>query len=152
MLFRSQHAYDSSQPSEVRRDWAELSLLANRRMRGDSAEGSARELQQGFMLRTWVIEHLGPEHENSDWSPEALGADTLAALGFSPSEAAPLAATWRELPIEQIRELRRHKNLTAHLKCLLATCSPARRAIGFSPGSRHANCCLDHHQAELRNP
>ncbi|NEC68807.1 hypothetical protein [Streptomyces sp. SID9727] len=88
-------------------------MLANRRMLGASAEGSARKLQQDFMLRTWVIEHLGPEDENSGWSPEALGADTLAALAMSPSEAAALVTERRELPIEQIRELRRHKNPTA---------------------------------------
>jgi hypothetical protein len=119
-----QHAYDSSEPREVRRHWAELSLLANRRMLGDGAEGSARELQQEFMLRTWVIEHLGPEDENSDWSPEELGADTLAALAMSPSDAATLATNWRELPIEQIRELRRHRNLTGHLKWLIGHLQP----------------------------
>lgn len=119
-----QQAYDSSQPREMRRHWAELSLLANRRMLGEGAEGSARELQQDFTLRTWVIEHLGPEDENSDWSPEALGVDTLAALAMSPSEAATLATKWRELPIEQIRELRRHKNLTAHLEWLIGHLQP----------------------------
>ncbi|MEV0193142.1 hypothetical protein AB0I39_32005 [Kitasatospora purpeofusca] len=119
-----QHAYDSEKPREVRRRWAGLSLLANRRMLGEGAEGSARELQQGFMLRTWVIEHLGPEDGNSEWSPEALGADTLAALAKSPSEAATLATNWRELPIEQIRELRRHKNLTAHLEWLIGHLQP----------------------------
>lgn len=115
-----QNAYDSSKPREVRRHWAELSLLANRRMLGDGAEGSARILEQEFMLRTWVIEHLGPEDENSNWSPEELGADALAALAMSPSDAATLATNWRELPIEQIRELRRHKNLTGHLKWLIS--------------------------------
>ncbi|WP_121179373.1 hypothetical protein [Streptomyces sp. 1114.5] len=119
-----QHAYDSNQPRDARRHWAELSLLANRRMRGDDVEGSARALQQDFMLRTWVIVHLGPEDENSDWSPEALGADTLAALAYSPSEAAVLARDWRELPIEQIRALRRHKNLTAHLEWLIGHLQP----------------------------
>ncbi|GAA3623737.1 hypothetical protein GCM10022419_131720 [Nonomuraea rosea] len=34
-------------------------------------------------------------------------------------EAAGLAKGWRDLPIEQIRELRRHKNLTAHLETLV---------------------------------
>ncbi|MFF0431672.1 hypothetical protein ACFYU9_05505 [Streptomyces sp. NPDC004327] len=119
-----QHAYDSDQPREVRRRWAGLSLLANQRMLGGGAEGSARELQQDFMLRTWVIEHIGPEDENSDWSPEALGADTLAALAMSPPEAAAIAANWRKVPIEQIRELRRHKILTAHLEWLIGHLQP----------------------------
>ncbi|MFF7976613.1 hypothetical protein [Streptomyces sp. NPDC007905] len=119
-----QHAYDSNQPRDARRHWAELSLPVNRRMRGTGAEGSARELQQDFMLRTWMIDHLGPANENSDWSPEALAADTLAALAFSPSEAAALASNWRELPLEQIRALRRHKNLTAHLEGLIGYLQP----------------------------
>ncbi|MEU2494081.1 hypothetical protein [Streptomyces sp. NPDC007883] len=119
-----QHTYDSDQPREARRHWAELSLLASRSMRGAGAERSARELHQEFMLRTWVIEHLGPEDVNPDWIPETLGDDTLAALAFSPSDAAALASNWRELPIEQIRELRRHKNLTAHLERLIGHLQP----------------------------
>ncbi|MEU2653806.1 hypothetical protein ABZ615_00615 [Streptomyces sp. NPDC007325] len=119
-----QHAYDADQPHDVRRHWAALSLLANRRMSGGGAEGSARALQHDFMLRTWVIEHLGPEDDDSDWNAEALAADTLAALALSPSEAATLATDWRELPLEQIRELRRHKNLTAHLERLIGHLKP----------------------------
>ncbi|MFI1467125.1 hypothetical protein [Streptomyces wuyuanensis] len=53
-----------------------------------------------------------------------MGADTLAALAMSPSEAAALATDWRALPIEQIRELRRHKNLTAHLERLIGRLRP----------------------------
>ncbi|MCZ7462351.1 hypothetical protein [Streptomyces sp. WMMC940] len=90
-----QHAYDSDQPREARRHWAELSLLANRRMRGAGAGRSAREIHQEFVLRTWVMEHLGSEGENPDWIPEALGDDTLAALAFSPSDAAALASNRR---------------------------------------------------------
>ncbi|MFE1853276.1 hypothetical protein [Streptomyces sp. NPDC059489] len=93
-------------------------------MRGIGAQGSTRALQQDFMLRTWVIHHLGPESENSDWSPEALGTDTLAALAMSPSQAATLAGNWRERPTEQIRELRQHKNLTAHLEWLIGHLQP----------------------------
>ncbi|MFE9045241.1 hypothetical protein ACFYOG_30580 [Streptomyces sp. NPDC007818] len=119
-----QHAYDAGQPHEVRRHWAALSLLAIRRMSGGSPERPARELQHDFMLRTWVIEHLGPENDHSDWNAEALGADTLAALALSPSEAAILATDWRELPLERIRELRRHKNLTAHLERLIDHLKP----------------------------
>lgn len=119
-----QHAYDTGRPRAERRHWAELALLANSRMRGTGRAGSARELQQDFMLRTWVIDHLGPTDEASDWNPEALGADTLAALTFSPSEAAALAGDWRGLPFEQIRALRRHKNLTAHVERLTGYLRP----------------------------
>ncbi|WP_181923937.1 hypothetical protein [Streptomyces inhibens] len=44
-----------------------------------------------------------------------MASETLAALDLSPSQASALAGRWRDLAIEQIRELRRHKNLTAHL-------------------------------------
>jgi hypothetical protein len=49
-----------------------------------------------------------------DWNPEALANDTLAALSLEPRRAESLAAGRRDLPIEQIGDLRRHKNLTAH--------------------------------------
>ncbi|GAA2426303.1 hypothetical protein GCM10010433_27840 [Streptomyces pulveraceus] len=52
-----------------------------------------------------MFDRLGP-----DWSPEALASDTLA---FTPTQAASLAKGWRDPPIDQIRELRWHKNLTA---------------------------------------
>lgn len=118
------HAYNSGHPQESRRQWAKLSLLANRRML-DGAEGtSARVAQQDFMLRMWVIDRLGPDRTDHDWSPEALASDTLDALTFTPTQAAGLAEGWRDLPIERIRELRWHKNLTAHLDCLIEYLAP----------------------------
>ncbi|NUV61168.1 hypothetical protein [Streptomyces sp. CAI-85] len=119
-----QHAYDSNRSYDARRRWAELSLLANRRMLHRGVEGSTRELRQEFALRTWVIEYLGPDDDNSAWSPDALGADTLATLRLSPLDAAASAGNWIELPIEQIRELRRYKNLTAHLERLVGHLRP----------------------------
>ncbi|MFD7322999.1 hypothetical protein ACFV9D_18210 [Streptomyces sp. NPDC059875] len=118
------HAHNSSHPREARRQWAKLSLLANRRML-DNAEGpSARVAQQDFMLRMWVIDRLGPDDTDPDWSPEALASDTLDALTFTLAPPAGLAEGWRDLPIEQIRELRWHKNLTAHLDNLVGYLEP----------------------------
>jgi hypothetical protein len=91
----------------------------------DNADGnSTRVAQQEFMLRTWVIDRLGPDNSNPDWSPDALASDTLDALTFTPTQAASLAEGWRDLPIEQTRELRRHKNLTAHLESLVGHLAP----------------------------
>ena len=118
------HAYYSDQPREVRRQWAKLSLLANRRMHGDGPGDPTREVQQDFMLRMWVIEHLGRDDKDPDWSPARLAADTLDVLALTPSDAGALGGNWRELPIEQIRGLRRHKNLTAHLERLLGHLQP----------------------------
>ncbi|MFE1437403.1 hypothetical protein [Streptomyces sp. NPDC058739] len=118
------HAYRADRPSHARRLWAELSLLANRRLRELGAGGSAREDRQDVALRMWVIDRLGPQDENPDWSPEALGADTLAALTLSPSDAVARAHNWRGLPLAEIRELRRHKNLTAHLERLIGHLRP----------------------------
>ncbi|MFG2772141.1 hypothetical protein [Streptomyces sp. NPDC048350] len=117
-------AYNSSHPQEVRREWAKLSLLANRRMLDDAEGPSARVAQQDFMLRMWVIDRLGPEGTDPDWSPEALASDTLDTLTLTPTQAAGLAEGWRDLPIEQIRELRWHKNLTAHLESLVGYLEP----------------------------
>ena len=124
-LVAQQHAYDSDQPSGTRRRWAELSLLANQRMHSDGPRCSAREIQQELMLRMWVIDHLGPEEEDPNWSPDRLASDTLDALALTPSEAEALASNWRELPIEQIRELRQHKNLTLHLDSLIRYLRPS---------------------------
>lgn len=75
------------------------------------------------MLRTWVIDQLGPD-DDPNWSPETLAADTIAALALSPAEARALADHWRDLGVEQIGELRRHKNLTAHLDRLVNHLEP----------------------------
>lgn len=114
-LVAQQQAFNDAHAREIRRQWAKLSLLANRRMLDDTPWSAARVAAQDFMLRTWVIDRLGPDETDPDWSPEALASDTLAALDLTPTQAAGLAARWRGLPIERIRELRRHKNLTAHL-------------------------------------
>ncbi|MBE1602543.1 hypothetical protein [Streptomyces stelliscabiei] len=105
------HAYDADAPRAARRQWAELSLRANQRLPGDSPWDRARKTHHDFMLRMWVIDQLGPDHEHQDWNPETLPADTIAALAFTPVEARALADHWRDLPVERIGELRRHKNL-----------------------------------------
>jgi hypothetical protein len=79
----------------------------------------AWRLQNNFMLRTWIIEHLGADEGDADWDPHALAADTLAALTLEPGQARAAAASWPTLPIEQIAELRRHKNMTTHLDRLI---------------------------------
>jgi hypothetical protein len=125
------HAYDSSHPLETRRQWAKLSLLANRRML-PAGEGYAhprratavRVAHQEFMLRMWVIEQLGLDDTDPDWSPKALASDTLDALTFTPAQAAALADGWSNLAIKQIRELRWHKNLTAHVERLVGYLAP----------------------------
>jgi hypothetical protein len=76
-------------------------------------------LSQNFMLRVWVIEHLGPDVD-ADWNPESLAADTLAALTLEPGQACALSASWRTMPIEEIGELRRYRNLTAHIGRLIS--------------------------------
>lgn len=117
------HAYQSVEPREVRLRWAVLSLDANRRSQGDGPQEQYRVSHTDFTLRTWIIENLGPGPEQAS-DPEALAADTLAALTHDPAQATAIAADWRSLPIEQIRDLRRHKNLTAHLDRLVGHLRP----------------------------
>lgn len=110
----AQHrAYLHDEPRHLRLRWATLSLDANRRLHGDNPWDQARMFSHNFMLRTWIIEHLDPAPD-PNWNLEALAADTLAALTLDPTQAQTLSANWRDLPIEQISELRRHKNMTAH--------------------------------------
>jgi hypothetical protein len=117
------NAYRSDLSNSDRLRWAKLSLQANQRLPGDDPWERARRECQEFMLRTWIIERLGPATD-PDWNPEPLAADTLAALTLDPSHARTISARWRDLPIEQIGQLRRHKNLTAHLHRLVDMLRP----------------------------
>lgn len=114
------NAYQTGESRDVRRRWATLSLTVNAQLRGDDPWDRARQWHQNFTLRAWIIEHLGPdEGPEGDWDPEALAADTLAVLSLDPDQAATMSTHWRDLPIEQIGELRRHRDLTAHLDKLV---------------------------------
>ncbi|MZD08287.1 hypothetical protein GTW43_24865 [Streptomyces sp. SID5785] len=93
-------------------------------MLADGEGHPARAAHQDFMLRMWVIDSLGPDATDPDWNPDALAVDTLDALTITPAEAAALADGWRGLAIEQIRMLRWHKNLTAHLETLIGYLAP----------------------------
>lgn len=117
-------AYQLDEDRHARLRWAKLSLHANERGHNDSPADRARMLSNNFMLRTWIIGHLGPDSTDTDWNPEALADETLAALTMEPGQAVTIAASWRELPIEQIRELRHHKTLTLHLGHLIGYLPP----------------------------
>jgi len=117
-------AYQSDKDRPARLRWAKLSLAANRKLQCDSSRDRAGMLTVDFMLRTWIIERVGPDDADPDWNPEALAADTLAALTLDPGQADAASTSWQTLPIEQIRELRRHKNLTRHLDRLIGYLPP----------------------------
>jgi hypothetical protein len=118
VIAESHAVHRSDEPTHLRRRWAKLSLRANQRLPGDGPWHHVRTTTHAFALRTWVIEHLGPDMD-PDWDPEVLAADTLAALTIDPGDARTMSTGWRDLPIEQIGELRRQKNLTAHLDRLV---------------------------------
>jgi hypothetical protein len=119
------HAHRSKEPKHVRLRWAKVSLDANARLHGNSSSPweRARMARQNFALRTWIIEHLGPDAD-PDWDPDTLAADTLAALTLDPSQASAAAANWPDLPLKQADELRRHKYLTSHLPTLITHLQP----------------------------
>jgi len=95
-------------------------------MHGTGPWQQARRACQNFRLRTWIIDDLGPDPADPDWDPDVLAADTLAELSLDPAEAHALAQRWRELPHDRIGELRRQKNLTAHLATLVHHVRPGR--------------------------
>jgi hypothetical protein len=101
-----------------------LSLEANKRLHDDRPWSQARMAQNNFMLRMWIIDELGPDDETTEWNPKTLATDTLAALTLGPHEARALTAHWRDLPHDQIGELRRHKNMTSHLDRLIKHLQP----------------------------
>jgi hypothetical protein len=117
------HVYRSDEPPDVRLRWAKLSLNANERLPDGGPWSRARKTCQNFALRTWIIGHLGPDTD-PDWRPDVVAADTLAALTLDPGEAAALSRSWCDLPVGRIGELRRHKNMTAHLDQLLGHLPP----------------------------
>lgn len=117
------HAYRSDEPRHVRLRWAKLSLNANERLPGDDPWSRVRKIRQNFALRTWIIDHLGPDTD-ADWDPASLAADTLAVLALDPGQVTALSASWRDLPIERIGELRRYRSMTAHLDRLVDLLPP----------------------------
>ena len=122
-MIAQSHAYRSDEPKPDRLRWAKLSLHANERLHGAGPWEQARMAGQAFALRTWVIEHLGPDAD-PDWDPEILATDTLAALTVDPDDVRTKSVGCRDLPIEQIGELRLLKNLTAHLDRLVDLLQP----------------------------
>ncbi len=70
------YAYRSDDDQYLQRRWAKLSLYANGRLHGEGAWDRARMFCHNFMLRTWIIEHLGPDESDADWDPNALAANT----------------------------------------------------------------------------
>ncbi|GHA30823.1 hypothetical protein GCM10010329_62790 [Streptomyces spiroverticillatus] len=151
-IVAQEHAYDSARPRAARRQWAKLSLHANRLMLAAGEGNLTRVTQHDFMLRTWVIDNLGPDDTDPDWNPDALAADTLHALTITPAQAAALADEWRDLATEQIRQLRRHKNLTAHLDTLLGHLPPGRTRDQLCPGPPPAGCFHDRPARTRRTP
>ncbi|WP_328649106.1 hypothetical protein OHS58_18035 [Amycolatopsis sp. NBC_00348] len=123
----------------VRRRWAKLASAADVGLPGDNSWDLERRAQLGFCLRMWIIEQFGPDGD-PDWDPEALAADTLAALTLDADQAIAMATNWRDLPREQIRDLHRHRALTCHVDRLVGhlQAGPVReRLIGWVGFGRH---------------
>jgi hypothetical protein len=120
----SAHARRSTEPLQARLQWAMLSLQANERIYGNGPWERERRARNNFRLRTWVIDHLAPVTGDADWNPDSLAADTLAELSLRPAEARALATQPHDLLPGQIDELRRHKNMTAHLATLIEHIQP----------------------------
>lgn len=124
---------------DVRRRWAKLASAANVQLPGDNPWDLDRRAQLSFSLRMWIIEQFGPDGDPY-WDPEALAADTLAALTLDADQATAMATNWRGLQREQIRDLHRHRGLTIHVDRLVGhlPAGPAReRLVGWVGFGQH---------------
>ncbi|MFI9155541.1 hypothetical protein [Streptomyces sp. NPDC053367] len=75
-------AYHDGRRGHVRRQWAKLSLLANRRMLDGAGGCSVRVAHQDFMLRMWVIDQLGPDDGESITFTRVLGRAVALSVQF----------------------------------------------------------------------
>lgn len=124
---------------DVRRRWAKLASAADVGLPGDNLWDLDRRAQLGFSLRMWIIEQFGPDGDRF-WDTDALAADTLAALTLDADQATAMAANWRDLQREQIRDLYRHRDLTCHVDQLVGHLQAGlvrERLIGWVGFGRH---------------
>jgi hypothetical protein len=126
------HAYHADDCPEARR-WAALSLLANRRLLSFGGQDRVPAVHQDLLLRMWVIDRFGPDDADPVRSAARLAADTLAELGLTSSQAGALADRRDGPTVGQIRELRRHKNLTAHVERLVVHLGPGPERDALLP-------------------
>ncbi|WP_371604668.1 hypothetical protein OG345_39925 [Streptomyces sp. NBC_01220] len=133
-------AYGCGNPDSARLRWAKLSLTANERLPGGTPWNDAQKRCQDFALRAWIIKHVCPGTD-PDWDPEALAADTLAALTLAPGRARSLSTGWHDFPAELIGELRRRKNMTAMRTSWCTSSRQDRRWTGSAHGSAYASTC-----------
>lgn len=109
------HVYDRTLTAEARREWAEVALSLTDRAERYAGYDRWSASADGFNLRSLVIRDLGSVPGDENWDRAALVRSILAAMTLTPARAAQLAVRWQSLPVEQIRLLRRHKNLLAPL-------------------------------------
>jgi len=118
------HAQDDRLDPEDRKRWAKLSLQVNTRMHGDGLWERTRMVTQNFRLRTHIIDSLGPDPQDTDWNPDLVAREILAALTLTPAQARELSDHWQTRSKDQIGELRRLKSTIAPLQQLLRHIQP----------------------------
>lgn len=122
---------DDALPDGTRLRWGRVALAATRR--GAAATG-ADPLVRGAELaavRGYLIDRFGPGPA-AGGDPAALCRELLALIDLTPAEAAAAARTWRDLPRDRIRHLRRIKNLLPWMALVrphLADGDPLARAV-----------------------
>ncbi len=108
-------AYDSELSAEERREWGELVLLLTAYSERFAGEDPWQAAIDRFHMRGLLIRELGSVAGDPAWDLAVLVRDVLATTTLTIGQARELAEHWSDLPIEQIRVLRRHKNLFAPL-------------------------------------
>ena len=113
------HAYDRTLTAEVRREWADVALSLTDHAERFAGYDRWSATADACNLRSLLIGEIGSVPGDATWDQAALVRSVLAAVTLMPAQAGELAARWQTLPIEQIRLLRRHKNLLAPLAPLV---------------------------------
>jgi hypothetical protein len=102
-------------PEGERIRWAR-SALAVIDLQHKASDDPRREAANAAAARAYVIRYLGQAGQDDIGNPTELARYVLAHIHEAREDVASIAPDWRSLPKDQIRELRRIKNLLAPLK------------------------------------
>ena len=118
--------YDRSLDTSERLEWAAAALDLTHCAERFAGYSHWDAVLDEVNLRCFVVSRLGARPQDEPADLACLVQVAAAAIELTPDQALDLSSRWRELPLDQIVMLRRHKNLLAPLT-LVADQLPAGR-------------------------